>query len=50
MARSVLAYRQGLPFSEAVRVGTMLYLSGQIGVDGSMTIGAHAWKSSASPS
>ncbi len=25
---------KGLPFSEAVRVGTMLYLSGQIGVDG----------------
>jgi reactive intermediate/imine deaminase len=26
---------KGLPFSEAVRVGAMLYLSGQIGVDGS---------------
>jgi 2-iminobutanoate/2-iminopropanoate deaminase len=24
---------KGLPFSEAVRVGTMLYLSGQIGLD-----------------
>jgi reactive intermediate/imine deaminase len=29
---------QGLPFSEAVRVGTMLYLSGQIGVDSSMKL------------
>lgn len=26
---------KGLPFSEAVRVGDMLYLSGQIGVDSS---------------
>lgn len=29
---------KGLPFSEAVRVGTMLYLSGQIGVDSSMKL------------
>jgi 2-iminobutanoate/2-iminopropanoate deaminase len=29
---------KGLPFSEAVRVGNMLYLSGQIGVDGSMKL------------
>lgn len=27
--------RTGVPFSEAVRVGNMLYLSGQIGIDGS---------------
>jgi 2-iminobutanoate/2-iminopropanoate deaminase len=27
-----------LPFSEAVRVGNMLYLSGQIGVDSSMKL------------
>jgi 2-iminobutanoate/2-iminopropanoate deaminase len=26
---------KGLPFSSAVRVGRMLYLSGQIGIDGS---------------
>ena len=26
---------KGLPFSAAVRVGNMLYLSGQIGIDGS---------------
>lgn len=30
--------RKGLPFSEAVRVGHMLYLSGQIGVDQSMKL------------
>lgn len=29
---------KGLPFSEAVRVGKMLYLSGQIGVDSSMKL------------
>ncbi len=29
---------KGLPFSEAVRVGKMLYLSGQIGVDPSMKL------------
>jgi 2-iminobutanoate/2-iminopropanoate deaminase len=29
---------KGLPFSEAVRVGTMLYLSGQIGADSSMKL------------
>ena len=29
---------QGLPFSEAVRVGHMLYLSGQIGVDSSIKV------------
>jgi 2-iminobutanoate/2-iminopropanoate deaminase len=29
---------KGLPFSEAVRVGTMLYLSGQIGADNSMKL------------
>ncbi|MBW1996837.1 MAG: RidA family protein [Deltaproteobacteria bacterium] len=29
---------KGLPFSEAVRVGPMLYLSGQIGTDGSMEL------------
>jgi reactive intermediate/imine deaminase len=29
---------KGLPFSEAVRVGAMLYMSGQIGVDGSMKL------------
>jgi 2-iminobutanoate/2-iminopropanoate deaminase len=29
---------KGLPFSEAVRVGKMLYLSGQVGVDASMHI------------
>ena len=28
-------HMKGLPFSEAVRVGTMLYLSGQIGIDSS---------------
>ena len=27
-----------LPFSEAVRVGNMLYLSGQIGIDSSMKL------------
>ena len=27
-----------LPFSEAVRVGTMLYLSGAVGIDGSGTL------------
>jgi 2-iminobutanoate/2-iminopropanoate deaminase len=26
---------RGLPFSEAVRVGNMLFLSGQLGIDGS---------------
>lgn len=31
---------KGLPFSEAVRVGAMLYLSGQIGVDGSRKLAA----------
>lgn len=30
--------KHGLPFSEAVRVGDMLYLSGQLGVDGSMNL------------
>jgi reactive intermediate/imine deaminase len=29
---------KGLPFSEAVRVGRMLYLSGQIGIDNSMKL------------
>lgn len=29
---------KGLPFSEAVRVGSMLYLSGQIGMDSSMKL------------
>ncbi len=29
---------KGLPFSEAVRVGKTLYLSGQIGVDASMKL------------
>jgi reactive intermediate/imine deaminase len=29
---------KGLPFSEAVRVENMLYLSGQIGIDGSMQL------------
>lgn len=29
---------KGLPFSEAVRVGDMLYLSGQLGVDRSMKL------------
>jgi reactive intermediate/imine deaminase len=29
---------KGLPFSEAVRVGNLLYLSGQIGVDRSMKL------------
>lgn len=29
---------KGLPFSEAVRVGNMLYLSGQIGVDSSIKV------------
>ena len=29
---------KGLPFSEAVRVGRMLYLSGQIGIDRSMKL------------
>ncbi len=29
---------KGLPFSEAVQVGDMLYLSGQIGVDVSMKV------------
>jgi reactive intermediate/imine deaminase len=29
---------EDLPFSEAVRVGNMLYLSGQIGVDSSMKL------------
>jgi 2-iminobutanoate/2-iminopropanoate deaminase len=29
---------KGLPFSEAVRVGRMLYLSGQIGIDTSMKL------------
>jgi len=31
-------HMKGLPFSEAVRVGTMLYLSGQIGMDSSMKL------------
>jgi 2-iminobutanoate/2-iminopropanoate deaminase len=30
--------RKGLPFSEAVRVGRTLYLSGQIGVDASLKL------------
>jgi 2-iminobutanoate/2-iminopropanoate deaminase len=29
---------KGLPFSEAVRVGSMLYLSGMIGMDNSMKL------------
>ena len=29
---------KGLPFSEAVRVGNMLYLSGQMGIDASIHI------------
>ena len=31
-------HMKGLPFSEAVRVGTMLYMSGMIGMDGSMKL------------
>jgi 2-iminobutanoate/2-iminopropanoate deaminase len=31
-------HMKGLPFCEAVRVGTMLYLSGQIGLDASMKL------------
>ena len=31
-------HMKGLPFSEAVRVGTTLYLSGQIGVDSAMKL------------
>ena len=31
-------HMKGLPFSEAVRVGNMLYLSGQIGMDSSMKL------------
>jgi 2-iminobutanoate/2-iminopropanoate deaminase len=31
-------YMKGLPFSEAVRIGRMLYLSGQIGTDNSMKL------------
>ena len=31
-------HMKGLPFSEAVRVGSMLYLSGQIGIDSSMKL------------
>jgi 2-iminobutanoate/2-iminopropanoate deaminase len=31
-------HMKGLPFSEAVRVGTVLYLSGQIGMDSSMKL------------
>jgi 2-iminobutanoate/2-iminopropanoate deaminase len=31
-------HMKGLPFSEAVRVGTMLYLSGMIGMDSSMKL------------
>jgi 2-iminobutanoate/2-iminopropanoate deaminase len=31
-------YTKGLPFSEAVRVGRILYLSGQIGTDSSMKL------------
>jgi 2-iminobutanoate/2-iminopropanoate deaminase len=31
-------HMKGLPFSEAVRVGTMLYLSGQIGTDSPMKL------------
>ena len=30
--------RRGLPFSEAVRVGRTLYMSGQIGVDASLKL------------
>jgi reactive intermediate/imine deaminase len=29
---------KGLPFSEAVRIGDMLYLSGQLGIDRSRTL------------
>jgi 2-iminobutanoate/2-iminopropanoate deaminase len=29
---------KGLPFSEAMRVGNMLYLSGQLGADSSMKL------------
>jgi 2-iminobutanoate/2-iminopropanoate deaminase len=31
-------HTKGLPFSEAVRVGNMLYLSGTIGIDSSMKL------------
>jgi reactive intermediate/imine deaminase len=31
-------HMKGLPFSEAVRVGTMLYLSGSIGMESSMKL------------
>lgn len=31
-------HKKGVPFSEAVRVGSMLYLSGQIGMDSSMKL------------
>ena len=31
-------HMEGLPFSEAVRVGSMLYLSGMIGMEGSMQL------------
>ena len=31
-------HMKGLPFSEAVRVGTVLYLSGMIGMDSSMKL------------
>lgn len=31
-------HMKGLPFSEAVRVGTMLYLSGMIGMQSSMKV------------
>jgi 2-iminobutanoate/2-iminopropanoate deaminase len=31
-------HMRGLPFSEAVRVGTVLYLSGMIGIDSSMKL------------
>ena len=31
-------HMKGLPFSEAVRVGTMLYLSGMIGMESSMKL------------
>ena len=41
--------KKGLPFSEAVRVGKTLYLSGQIGIDASMKlvpggIAAETWQ------
>jgi 2-iminobutanoate/2-iminopropanoate deaminase len=36
--RYLVSGRTGLPFSEAVRVGDMLYLSGQLGLDRSMKL------------